>query len=116
VENLRPARAPAAVVRDYLLPLLGLLGLLGLFGVVEELPLLVPPLAPPLGVFADELPLAAEPLLAPLEPPADDWSRWQPASASASDAAMIIRTFMRPPLEKGKLPPSKHRAVVASAP
>ena len=96
------------VVRDYLLPLLGLLGLLGLFGVVEELPLLVPPLAPPLGVLDDELPLAAEPLLAALEPPADDWSRWQPASASASDAATIIRTFMRPPLEKGTC----HRASI----
>jgi hypothetical protein len=83
-----------------LLPLLGLLGLLGLFDVLE-LPLLLP-LAPPLGLLGEELlPLAADDgLFEALEPPAADWSRWQPASASASDAAMIISTLMCPPLEK----------------
>jgi hypothetical protein len=75
------------------------LELLGLFGVVE-LPLLLLPLAPLLGLLGEELlPDAEDGLLdVLLEPPAADWSRWQPASASAKDAAMIISTFMDPPL------------------
>ncbi|HET7365947.1 MAG TPA: hypothetical protein VFJ70_20420, partial [Burkholderiales bacterium] len=64
-----------------------------------ELPLF-PPVAPPLGVV-EELPLAADGLFdVLLVAPALDWSRWQPASASARDAAMIINAFMDPPLEK----------------
>jgi hypothetical protein len=110
VKNLRPASAAGRrQVRGYLLPPLEL----GLFGVVE-LPLLlplVPPLVLPLGLLGEELlPDAADGLFEVLlEPPAADWSRWQPASASASDAAMIISTFMDPPV-KGHPVFSKHRA------
>ena len=88
-------------MRDYLLlPL----ELLGLFGVVELPLLLLPlelPLVLPLGLLGEELlPDAADGLFEVLlEPPAADWSRWQPASASARDAAMIISTFMDPPVK-----------------
>lgn len=98
-------------MRDYLLVPLEPLGLLG----VVELPLLLLPLAPPLGLLGllgEELPPDAEDGLFDvlLEPPAADWSRWQPASASARDAAMIISTFMDPPLGKYNPLFSKHRA------
>jgi hypothetical protein len=86
---------------------------LGLFGVVELPLLLLPllplllPLAPPLGLLGVELllPDAADGLFdVLLVLPALDWSRWQPASASARDAAMIISTFMDPPLERTRSP------------
>jgi hypothetical protein len=80
---------------------------LGLFGVVELAPLLLP-----LGLLGEELPPEADDGLFEvlLLLPAPDWSRWQPASASAKDAAMIISAFMDPPL-KGQPVLSKHRAM-----
>ena len=80
----------------------GLDGLEGRLGVdLSVEPSLFPPVAPPLGVV-EELPPEADDglfeLLVVL--PALDWSRWQPASASARDAAMIISTFMDPPFGK----------------
>jgi hypothetical protein len=85
------------------------LGLLGLFGVVLELPLLLLPLMPPLGLLGEELPPEADDgLLDALEPPAALWSRWHPARARARDAATIIRTFIDPPFEKG----NRHSAII----
>jgi hypothetical protein len=80
----------------------GVVGLEGRLG--DDLsvePSLFPPLAPPLGVCVEELPPEADDGLFEvlLVLPAPDWSRWQPASASAKDAAMIISTFMDPPLK-----------------
>jgi hypothetical protein len=80
----------------------GLEGLEGRLG--DDLsvePSLFPPVAPPLGVV-EELPPEADDGLFEvlLVLPALDWSRWQPASASARDAATIISTFMDPPLER----------------
>jgi len=73
VERLRPAGRRPQVVHDYLLVPLELLGL---FGVVE-LPLLLLPLAPLLGLLGEELLPDAEDGLFDvlLEPPAADWSR-----------------------------------------
>jgi hypothetical protein len=84
----------------------GVVGLAGRLG--DDLsvePSLLPPVAPPLGVVGEELPPAADDGLFEvlLVLPALDWSRWQPASASARDAAMIIGTFMDPPLDRTTL-------------
>ena len=84
----------------------GVVGLEGRLG--DDLsvePSLLPPVAPPLGVVGEELPLAADDGLFEvlLVLPALDWSRWQPASASARDAVMIISTFMDPPLDRTTL-------------
>jgi hypothetical protein len=52
--------------------------------------------AAPFGVVIDELPPAADDgaFGCAVRPPAAFGSRWQPASASARDAARIIRAFM----------------------
>jgi hypothetical protein len=59
--------------------------------------------AAPLGVCIDELPPAADEgaFGCAVRPPAAFWSRWQPASASAREAARIISTFMVSSWKKG---------------
>src|SRR5207248_11184451 len=105
VRNLRPARNRPQIPAAYLLPpgVVGLAGRLGADLSVE--PSLLPPLAPPLGVCVEELPPAADDGLFEvlLVLPAPDCSRWQPASASARDVAMIISAFMDPPLKRAIL-------------
>jgi len=91
---------------SYLLPpgVVGVVGAVGPDGRLGDDLSVEPSLFPPLGVCAEELPLAADGLFdVLLVAPAPDWSRWQPASASAREAATIINAFMDPPLEKGIL-------------
>jgi hypothetical protein len=98
-------RRPLTARRYLPVGLPGVPGLLGRLGAVDLSvePSLACPVAPPLGVCIEELPPAAADgaLGCAVRPAAAFWSRWQPASASARDAAMIIRAFMVSSGKKG---------------
>src|SRR5437870_13096880 len=98
-------RRPLTARRYLPVGLLGVPGVLGCLGAVDLSvePSLDWPLAPPLGVCCmDEVPPAAEDgaFGCAVRPPAAFWSRLQPDSTSARDAATIIRYFMNPPIKR----------------
>jgi hypothetical protein len=82
----------------------GSLGVLGRFGapLCSVEPSLAWPLTPPRGVVVDD-PLAADPPERAALPPVAALSpRWQPASANAKHAAVIVKSFIELLLKKAQ--------------